>query len=99
MKIYYIQYLKKDSEDEFVTETFSSRRDADKRVADMKKDFKTLQKEWQAYIISGKKTQRPENYVRPPASIGELEFEISKDGVLKAFEIGVAVGLKTAKKF
>lgn len=98
MKIYYIQYLPTVSDTEFVTETFSSRRDAERRVADMKKDYKVLQKAWQAYIISGRRTPRPEEYIKPPHQILEREFEISKEGVRRAFESGVSVGITTAKK-
>lgn len=90
MKLYYIQY---EDGGKTVTEAFSSRRDAEKKIGMMRKDYKVLKTAWTKYIISGKKAnaERPADPVQPPETIKEQEFDISKEGLLKAFEAGTKI--------
>lgn len=80
MKIYYIEYTR----DGHKTEAFTSMAKAKKRVSELKAELQELRKLWQNYIIT-RQNKPSEATFDAPDNVQTAEFEISSEGVIKAF--------------
>ena len=92
MKIYYLNYATQECGE---IQAFSSKRAAEKRLKEMEKEQKDWIADYERRSEAGEDVMyesRP--YDQLPWKVWESEFEISKAGIIEAFEAGAAVVIK-----
>lgn len=80
MRIYYIDYVR----DGNVTEAFSSEAKAKKRIRELRAESEAIRTLWQEYIIT-RQNKPTQPTFDAPDTISQAQFDISADGVVKAF--------------